>query len=76
MLTGMFGFYFAPTCARNFSEAGHSDIERFKRFFHACLKRGVYFAPSAYEAGFISGAHSAAVVEATLAVVREAMREC
>ena len=76
MLTGMFGFFFASTSAQNFSEAGRADIERFKRFFHACLKRGVYFAPSAYEAGFISGAHDANVVEETLAVVREAMHEC
>ena len=76
ILTGMFGFYFAPDCASNFREAGLADIERFKRFFHACLKRGVYFAPSAYEAGFISGAHTESVVEQTLAVVREAMREC
>ena len=75
-LTGMFGFFFAPSCARNFSEAGLADIERFKRFFHACLKRGVYFAPSAYEAGFISGAHSESVVGETLAVVHEAMQEC
>ncbi len=76
MLTGMFGFFFAPTCASNFSEAGRVDIARFKRFFHACLDRGVYFAPSAYEAGFISGAHSEAVVEETLAIVRDAMWAC
>jgi glutamate-1-semialdehyde 2,1-aminomutase len=75
ILTGMFGFFFAPNFARNFSEAGKVDIERFRRFFHACLKRGVYFAPSAYEAGFISGAHSTEVVEETLVVVRAAMQE-
>jgi glutamate-1-semialdehyde 2,1-aminomutase len=76
VLTGMFGFYFAPKFATNFAEAGRADIERFKRFFHACLKRGVYFAPSAYEAGFVSSAHSEAVIAETLAVVRAAMQEC
>jgi glutamate-1-semialdehyde 2,1-aminomutase len=74
-LTGMFGFYFAKTAASNFAEAGLADIERFKRFFHACLRRGVYFAPSAYEAGFVSASHSTETIEDTLAVVREALRE-
>jgi glutamate-1-semialdehyde 2,1-aminomutase len=76
VLTGMFGFYFAPKFATNFAEAGLADIERFKRFFHACLKRGVYFAPSAYEAGFVSSAHSEEVIAETLAVVSAAMQEC
>ncbi len=75
LLPGMFGFYFAPSFARNFREAGLADIERFKRFFHACLKRGVYFAPSAYEAGFVSSVHSEAVIDETIAVVRAAMAE-
>ena len=43
------------------------DVERFKRFFHGMLKEGVYFAPSAFEAGFLSAAHSAADIEATAA---------
>ncbi len=46
--------------------------ERFNRFFHAMLARGVYFAPSAYEAGFVSAAHGAAEIDATLAAAREA----
>jgi glutamate-1-semialdehyde 2,1-aminomutase len=48
------------------------DRERFNRFFHEMLSRGVYLAPSAYEAGFVSAAHGDAEVEATLAAAREA----
>jgi glutamate-1-semialdehyde 2,1-aminomutase len=65
---GMFGFFF--TGERNvdrFDKVMACDVERFKRFFHGMLNEGVYFAPSAFEAGFLSAAHSAADVEATLA---------
>ncbi|MCB1605550.1 MAG: glutamate-1-semialdehyde 2,1-aminomutase, partial [Xanthomonadales bacterium] len=71
----MFGLYFADKVAQNYSEAARCDIDRFKRFFHACLKRGVFFAPSAYEAGFISIAHSDEIISETLAVCAEAMAE-
>ncbi|MND06023.1 Glutamate-1-semialdehyde 2,1-aminomutase [compost metagenome] len=50
------------------------DRERFNRFFHAMLEQGVYLAPSAYEAGFVSGAHGEAELEATLAAARKAFR--
>jgi glutamate-1-semialdehyde 2,1-aminomutase len=50
------------------------DKDRFNRFFHAMLERGVYLAPSAYEAGFVSAAHGPAHVEATLAAARESFR--
>ena len=49
-----------------------SDREMFNRFFHAMLERGVYLAPSAFEAGFVSSAHSPADIEATLAAARAA----
>jgi glutamate-1-semialdehyde 2,1-aminomutase len=42
------------------------DVERFKRFFHGMLDEGIYLAPSAYEAGFVSAAHSAAEIDATV----------
>ncbi|MCC6593773.1 MAG: aminotransferase class III-fold pyridoxal phosphate-dependent enzyme, partial [Xanthomonadales bacterium] len=73
---GMFGFFFtdAPSVT-SFAAAQRCDIEAFKRFFHACLKRGVYWAPSAYEAGFTSIAHDDAVIDETLAVAAEAFRE-
>jgi len=65
---GMFGFFFTPE--RNvdrFDKVMACDAERFKRFFHGMLEQGIYFAPSAYEAGFLSAAHSAADIEATAA---------
>jgi glutamate-1-semialdehyde 2,1-aminomutase len=65
---GMFGFFF--TTERNvdrYEKVMACDVARFKRFFHGMLKEGVYFAPSAFEAGFLSAAHSAADIEATYA---------
>jgi glutamate-1-semialdehyde 2,1-aminomutase len=50
------------------------DRERFNRFFHEMLSRGVYLAPSAYEAGFVSAAHGEPEIEATLAAARAAFR--
>jgi glutamate-1-semialdehyde 2,1-aminomutase len=69
---GMFGFYFTERLPHALGDVAGSDVERFKRFFHAMLDRGVYFAPSAYEAGFVSARHDAAVIEATVAAAREA----
>ncbi len=68
---GMFGFYFTDELPRALAHVSGSDIERFKRFFHAMLDRGVYFAPSAYEAGFVSIAHDDATIDETLAAARE-----
>jgi glutamate-1-semialdehyde 2,1-aminomutase len=65
---GMFGFFFtAEHEVDTFDKVMACDVERFKRFFHGMLNEGVYFAPSAFEAGFLSAAHSAADVDATLA---------
>jgi glutamate-1-semialdehyde 2,1-aminomutase len=50
------------------------DKELFNRFFHEMLSRGVYLAPSAYEAGFVSATHGAAEIEATLAAARESFK--
>ena len=69
---GMFGLFF--TDARkvvNFAEAGSCDTEAFKTFFHRMLERGVYLAPSAFEAGFVSAAHTDEHIEATVAAARE-----
>ena len=63
---GMFGFYFTQEVPTTLAEVSASDIERFKRFFHGMLDQGVYLAPSAYEAGFVSGTHDAGVIEQTL----------
>jgi glutamate-1-semialdehyde 2,1-aminomutase len=69
---GMFGLYFRDGPVETFAEAMASDTARFNRFFHAMLERGVYFAPSAYEAGFLSSAHGDAEIAATIAAAREA----
>jgi glutamate-1-semialdehyde 2,1-aminomutase len=68
----MFGLYFRATPPTSFAEVMQSDQQRFNRFFHEMLARGVYLAPSAYEAGFVSAAHGAAEIEATLAAARAA----
>ncbi|HEX6320777.1 MAG TPA: glutamate-1-semialdehyde 2,1-aminomutase [Burkholderiales bacterium] len=68
----MFGLYFREAPPRSFAEVMQCDRERFNRFFHAMLVRGVYLAPSAYEAGFVSAAHGAHEIDATLAAAREA----
>jgi len=64
---GMFGFFFTKDArVTGFKQATTCDIERFKKFFHGMLAEGVYLAPSAYEAGFVSSAHSDADIAATL----------
>jgi glutamate-1-semialdehyde 2,1-aminomutase len=71
---GMFGIYFAPAAPASYAEVMKCDKDRFNRFFHAMLERGVYLAPSAFEAGFVSIAHDEPVVEATLSAARDAFR--
>jgi glutamate-1-semialdehyde 2,1-aminomutase len=62
----MFGFFFRAEPVRSFSDAKSADVELFRRFFHAALDRGVYLAPSAFEAGFVSAAHGDAEIALTL----------
>jgi glutamate-1-semialdehyde 2,1-aminomutase len=71
-LGGMFGLFFRAAPPRSFAEVMQCDREAFNRFFHAMLERGIYLAPSAYEAGFVSSAHGAPEIAATLAAAREA----
>jgi glutamate-1-semialdehyde 2,1-aminomutase len=70
---GMFGFFFAAELPQNYGEVMASDKERFNRFFHAMLDRGVYLAPALYEAGFVSAAHTHDDVTATVAAARESL---
>jgi len=64
---GMFGFFFtAETNVTRFAQVTACDIERFRKFFHGMLREGVYLAPSAYEAGFVSSAHTDADLDETL----------
>ena len=69
---GMFGLYFRETVPQTYAEVMQCDKDRFNAFFHTLLAQGVYLAPSAYEAGFVSSAHSAADIEKTIAVADKA----
>ena len=71
---GMFGFFFtAERAVNSFAKVMACDTERFKRFFHRMLEEGVYFAPSAFEAGFLSAAHSDADIDTTIAAASKAL---
>ncbi|HET7763819.1 MAG TPA: glutamate-1-semialdehyde 2,1-aminomutase [Burkholderiales bacterium] len=72
---GMFGLYFRATPPASYAEVMQCDAEAFKRFFHAMLDRGIYLAPSAYEAGFVSAAHTDADIAATIAAAEAAFSE-
>jgi len=63
---GMFGLYFSQTVPTSLAEVSAGDTEAFKRFFHGMLGEGIHFAPSAFEAGFVSAAHDDAVIQSTL----------
>ena len=64
---GMFGIYFAAEAPTSYAEVMAADKAAFNRFFHAMLEKGIYLAPSAFEAGFVSAAHSDADIAATVA---------
>ncbi len=69
----MFGLFFtAADAVSNYEQSVACDTDAFKRFFHAMLQRGIYLAPSAFEAGFVSSAHTEAHIETTLTAAREA----
>jgi len=69
---GMFGIYFASKAPTSYAEVMRCDKEAFNRFFHRMLDAGVYLAPSAFEAGFVSAAHTAQDIAETLRVARKA----
>ena len=68
---GMFGIYFREQVPASFAEVSASDVPAFNRFFHAMLAEGVHFAPSAFEAGFVSAAHDEAVIDRTLEIAEK-----
>jgi glutamate-1-semialdehyde 2,1-aminomutase len=72
---GMFGLFFTAEKVEAYAQAVACDVAAFNRFFHGMLKRGVYLAPSAFEAGFVSIAHGEQVIAETLVAAREAFRE-
>lgn len=69
---GMFGLYFADSVPQTYAEMMKCDKNRFNAFFHAMLDRGVYLAPSAFEAGFVSAAHDHAIIAQTIDAARQA----
>jgi len=71
----MFGVFFTSEKVETYTQATRCDVAMFNRFFHAMLKRGVYLAPSAFEAGFMSTAHSEPDIAATLEAARGAFKE-
>jgi glutamate-1-semialdehyde 2,1-aminomutase len=70
----MFCLYFCEGPVRNLTNAARSDRQGFARYFHACLEAGVYFAPSQFEAGFLSLAHSEADIEESVRIAARALQ--
>jgi glutamate-1-semialdehyde 2,1-aminomutase len=68
---GMFGFFLLPTLPSNYPQVMKTDGSKFNTLFHGLLDRGVYIAPALYEAGFVSGAHSAQDIADTVGAARE-----
>lgn len=71
---GMFGFFLMPELPQNYATVMKTDSARFNQLFHGLLDRGVYIAPALYEAGFVSGAHSAEDIAQTVAAAREVFK--
>jgi len=69
---GMFGLYFSEKCPTSFDEVMQSNKENFNEFFHSMLDAGIYLAPSAFEAGFVSAAHTDEDIAFTVAVAKKA----
>jgi glutamate-1-semialdehyde 2,1-aminomutase len=67
---GMFGLFFSRETVTTHAQAVACDVERFKAFFHGMLAEGIYLAPSAFEAGFMSSAHTEEDIQATLVAAR------
>jgi glutamate-1-semialdehyde 2,1-aminomutase len=71
----MFGFFFHNGPVYSYEDAKRSDLARFTKFFHLMLERGVYLAPSQFEAGFVSAAHTSDVIEATLQAAHDSFKQ-
>lgn len=70
---GMFGVFFSDKPVWSYEDTTQCDVEHFKRFFHAMLEEGIYLAPSAFEAGFVSIAHTSADIANTVAAAERAL---
>jgi glutamate-1-semialdehyde 2,1-aminomutase len=72
---GMFGFFFSDEKnISRFEQVTRCNLERFQKFYHLMLEHGVYLAPSAYEAGFVSSAHGDSELDQTISAVRKVMK--
>jgi glutamate-1-semialdehyde 2,1-aminomutase len=74
-ISGMFGLFFCEGPVHNFEDAKHSDVTKFGRFHRGMLEHGIYLAPSQFEAGFTSLAHTDADIDRTLAAARMVMSQ-
>ena len=74
-ISAMFGMFFTNTPVHNYDDAKTSDLEKFGRFHRGMLERGIYLAPSQFEAGFTSLAHTEADIDTTLAAAKEVLSE-
>jgi glutamate-1-semialdehyde 2,1-aminomutase len=72
---GMFGLFASPTPPRDYAEVMQADKPLFNKFFHLMLDAGVHFAPSAYEAGFVSAAHTPEVIQSTVDAAKAAFAQ-
>jgi glutamate-1-semialdehyde 2,1-aminomutase len=70
---GMFGLYMREAVPTSFAEVSQCDVAAFRQFFHGMLDQGIYLAPSAFEAGFVSDAHGDALIQETLEAVERVM---
>jgi glutamate-1-semialdehyde 2,1-aminomutase len=72
---GMFGFFLLDTLPHNYPQVMQTSSPRFNQLFHGLLERGVYIAPALYEAGFVSSAHTADDIQATVAAAQAVFKE-
>ncbi len=72
---GMFGLFFTDALPQRFVDVKTCNVEKFKKFFHGCLAEGVYFAPSAFEAGFVSSMHTEKEIDYTLQVAEKVFKQ-
>ncbi len=72
---GMFGFFFSDNLPKNLNDVIKTNSNQFKNFLNACIKRGVYFAPSKFEAGFISTKHTKTEINNTISIVKEILKK-
>jgi glutamate-1-semialdehyde 2,1-aminomutase len=72
---GMFGLFFSDQQVNSFEQATQCNIEQFKKFFHGMLDEGIYMAPSAYEAGFVSAAHTEEDLQKTIDTAAKVLKD-